>query len=86
SLVGGCWVGADDRDIHFDAMSEGQGAAMALPIMGLFMKKVYGDSALGYSESEVFEISETYSNPCKTFMDEDTEEPTRTQVMDEFFN
>ncbi|MBF1433917.1 MAG: transglycosylase domain-containing protein, partial [Prevotella nanceiensis] len=31
-LVSGCWVGGDDRDIHFDSTSMGQGATMALPI------------------------------------------------------
>ena len=32
SLVSGCWVGGEDRDIHFDTMLHGQGASMALPI------------------------------------------------------
>jgi len=88
SLVGGCWVGGEDRDIHFDRMSEGQGAAMALPIMGIFMKKVYGDSQLGYSESEFFEISEMYANPCHTRLDDDSAstDTTPTRAMDEFFN
>ena len=30
SLVSGCWVGGEDRDIHFDTMLHGQGASMAL--------------------------------------------------------
>jgi len=53
-LVTGCWVGGEDRDIHFDTMIYGQGASMALPIWGIYMKKVYADKSLGYSESEVF--------------------------------
>lgn len=53
-LVTGCWVGGEDRDIHFDTMFYGQGAAMALPIWGIFMKKVFADKSLGYSESDVF--------------------------------
>ena len=32
SLVSGCWVGGDERDIHFGSMTYGQGAAAALPI------------------------------------------------------
>ena len=88
SLVGGCWVGGEERDVHFDRMSEGQGAAMALPIMGIFMKKVYSDSQLGYSESEFFEISEMYANPCQTRLDDDdtSTNTTTTRAMDEFFN
>ncbi len=53
-LVTGCWVGGEDRDIHFDTMFYGQGAAMALPIWGIFMKKVFADKSLGYSEKDVF--------------------------------
>ena len=64
SLVGGVWVGGDDRDIHFDRMSEGQGATMALPIMGKFLQKVYNDSILGYSQNERFEIPARYADPC----------------------
>ena len=66
SLVAGTWVGGDDRDIHFDRMTEGQGAAMALPIMGLFLNKVYNDSILGYSQTERFEIPGKYADPCRT--------------------
>lgn len=64
SLVSGCWVGGEDRSIHFDRLTEGQGASMALPIYGLFMQKVYADKTLGYSEEEVFEIPPQYSDPC----------------------
>ena len=43
SLVSGCWVGGEDRDIHFDTMLHGQGASMALPIWTKYMNKVYAD-------------------------------------------
>ncbi len=63
-LVAGCWVGGDDRDIHFDSMVFGQGSRMALPIWGIFMEKVYQDSiALGYSPSKEFDIPEEF-DPC----------------------
>ena len=62
SLVGGAWVGGEDRDIHFDRMDEGQAAATALPIFGIFLKKIYEDPALGYLQTEVFDVSE--KNPC----------------------
>lgn len=64
SLVSGCWVGGDDRDIHFDNMQYGQGAAMALPIFAYYMKKVYADRQLGYDEEAVFDLDEGY-NPCE---------------------
>ncbi len=63
NLVSGCWVGAEDRDIHFDSMAMGQGATMALPIFALYMQRVYKDSQLGISESAVFNTPEGF-NPC----------------------
>lgn len=66
SLAAGVWVGGEERSIHFDGMANGQGATMALPIYGIFMKKVYGDKSLGYSETEDFIIPEQYKDPCTT--------------------
>ena len=69
SLVSGVWVVGEDRDIHFDTMVNGQGAAMALPVWGLYMQKVYKDKSLGYSQEERFNIPEDF-DPCKdTLMD-----------------
>jgi penicillin-binding protein 1A len=59
-LVTACWVGGEDRDIHFNSMANGQGAAAALPIWALFMKDVFADSTLGYSQEETFTISEDF--------------------------
>ena len=56
SLVSGCWVGGEDRAIHFDAMSDGQGANTSLPIVAMYLQKVYADEELGYSEEEQFDI------------------------------
>lgn len=71
SLVSGCWVGGEDRSIHFDRLAEGQGANMALPIYGLYMQKVYADKTLGYSQEEDFDIPEIYANPCDSVHVED---------------
>jgi penicillin-binding protein 1A len=71
TLVAGAWVGGEDRDIHFDRMTEGQGAAMALPIVGIFLNKVYNNPALGYSQTERFDIPEKYANPCISQLDMD---------------
>ncbi|MCQ2346474.1 MAG: transglycosylase domain-containing protein [Paludibacteraceae bacterium] len=59
-LVAGCWVGGEDRSIHFDSMDKGQGARTALPIYGLFMKKVYADPDLGYDRNATFDIPEGF--------------------------
>lgn len=63
SLVSGCWVGGDDRDIHFDTMTYGQGASMALPIWAKYMNKVFADKNLGYDQTERFQLPEGY-DPC----------------------
>ena len=60
SLVSGVWVGGEDRSIHFDNMSAGQGANMALPIWALYMQKVYADEELGYDKEEKFDIPEWF--------------------------
>lgn len=62
-LVSGCWVGGDDRDIHFDSTTMGQGATMALPIWAYFMKKVYADKALGYDINATFDLPANF-DPC----------------------
>ena len=63
TLVNACWVGGDDRDIHFDSMSMGQGATMALPIFAYYMQKIYGDKQLGYNENAIFDLPDGY-DPC----------------------
>ena len=64
-LVTGCWVGGEDRDIHFDSMQFGQGSRMALPICGIYMQKVYADSLnLGYSPNMRFDVPEDF-DPCE---------------------
>jgi penicillin-binding protein 1A len=72
-LVNACWVGGDDRDIHFDSMAMGQGASMALPIFALYMQKVYADNRLGYSEDSVFDIPASF-NPCPLSDEESSED------------
>ena len=63
-LVLGCWVGGEERSIHFDKMAYGQGASMALPIHGLFYQKVYADPDLNYKDTGKFDIPEGF-NPCE---------------------
>lgn len=51
-LAAGCWVGGEDRSIHFNSIIEGQGASMALPIWGKFFVKVYADKSIKLSMSD----------------------------------
>lgn len=62
-LVVACWVGGEDRDIHFGTMAFGQGARAALPIYGKLMRKVYDNKLLGITEQDAFAIPSDYS-PC----------------------
>ena len=55
-LTAGVWVGAEDRQVHFAGMALGQGANTALPIWGIFMKKVIDDGTLGVTKYDTFEV------------------------------
>jgi penicillin-binding protein 1A len=85
SLVAGCWVGGEDRSIHFDRMAEGQGAAMALPIFALFMQKVYANKTLGYSDTEKFDVPENAIKGCPPLPDQKKDDDSFTGL-DDFFH
>jgi len=51
NLATGVWVGGDDRATHFARTAYGQGASMALPIWGIYMKKCYADESLNVSKN-----------------------------------
>jgi len=52
NLVTGVWVGGEERATHFQSIKYGQGAAMALPIWGIYMKKNYENDDLGISDED----------------------------------
>jgi penicillin-binding protein 1A len=52
NLVTGVWVGAEDRAAHFRTITYGQGAAMALPIWGIYMRSCYADKDLNVSMAD----------------------------------
>ena len=60
NLVTGVWVGAEERAVHFKGITYGQGAAMALPIWGVYMKNCYNDSTLNISKED-FQAPENLS-------------------------
>ena len=52
NLATGVWVGGEDRSVHFKEIAFGQGATMALPIWGLYMKSLYENPDLAISTEE----------------------------------
>jgi len=61
NLVGGVWSGWEDQAIHFETLREGQGAEMALPIMAIFLKKLYADPQFGIMEADEFEVPSSFN-------------------------
>jgi penicillin-binding protein 1A len=54
TITAGVWVGGEDRQVHFQSLALGGGSNMALPIWGIFMKKVLQDGTLGVSDMDRF--------------------------------
>lgn len=63
-LATGVWVGWEDRATHFWSTGEGQGAKMALPIWGYFMKRVYADKSLKITPEDKFEKPSDWKGDC----------------------
>ncbi len=82
-LVSGCWVGGEDRDIHFESMAYAQGAAAALPIFGLYMKKIYADSSIDITQQDQFDLTPGF-DPCAGELQLDAEEEEGEGGDDEF--
>jgi penicillin-binding protein 1A len=78
-LVSGVWVGGEERYIHFNGMAMGQGASMALPIYGLYMKQVYADKTLPYSQDAKFTFPPDLDLCQKEYYGDYTEEADSTQ-------
>ena len=52
NLATGVWVGGEDRSIHFKEIGFGQGATMALPIWGNYMRSLYENPNFGISNGD----------------------------------
>jgi penicillin-binding protein 1A len=84
NLVAGVWTGAEDRATHFDGISLGQGANMALPIWALFMNKVYEDGTLGITKEDRFEKPADYAGESDCIDISDTSESeSNSHVIDD---
>lgn len=74
NLVAGCWVGCEDRAIHFRSTAQGSGAHMALPIWGKFFQKVQADSSIQIEFPDYFEPPQkklTIEIDCNKFSSEE---------------
>ena len=79
NLVTGVWVGGEERATHFASITYGQGAAMALPIWGVYMKSCYADDELNISKEDFTEpqnlsINIDCSQASSTVTDEDSDD------------
>lgn len=61
NLVGGVWSGWEDQSIHFETLADGQGANMALPVMAIFLRKLYDDPHFGIMETDEFERPDNFN-------------------------
>lgn len=81
-LVTACWVGGEERSIHFAFMAMGQGASSALPIWAYYMKKIYRDRSLEYKDTEEFDIPKPKPKPVKDSEQEEETPPAATAPND----
>lgn len=81
NLATGVWVGGEDRSVRFPSITYGQGATLALPIWGMYMKDVYADEDLDIS-SEEFEKPDNLS--IQIDCDEPSENEGEEEAVEEF--
>ncbi|MFK7899281.1 MAG: penicillin-binding protein 1A [Cyclobacteriaceae bacterium] len=78
NLVVGCWVGGEDNNIHFKSGFYGQGARMAMPIIGKLFKQLYQDKKSSIQPS-IFPLPEGVGH---TFIETITCETSTTVLPD----
>lgn len=85
-LTAGVWVGAEDRQVHFESLALGGGSNMALPIWGLFMQKVLKDPLTGVSIYDAFNAPAGFSVDLRcTGSDDEIESSNSGNSRDPFF-
>lgn len=83
-LTAGVWIGNEDRGAYLLA----DGSRMALPIWGIFFKKVMADPSLGIRVTDKFEIPEGMDMRilnCKDLTDEEGSEYEENVDEEQFF-
>ncbi len=87
SITAGVWVGGEDRQVHFEALALGSGSNMALPIWGIWMKKVLKDGTLGISADDKFVAPAGYSFDLScTDTEQKTGETVEMEQTEQFFD
>ena len=74
-LATAVWTGGELRSIHFRNMTYGQGAAMALPIFGLYMEKIYKDPRIKFYRGDFDRPNIPIEMDCSNFQQEIQGEP-----------
>ena len=86
-LVAGCWVGGEDRSVHFNSTDQGQGASMALPVWGKFFQKIYKDNTIKISKGDFSrpELLPELELDCSKY-DEETNSPSDSENNNDYFD
>ncbi|MGA1776579.1 MAG: penicillin-binding protein 1A [Flavobacteriaceae bacterium] len=81
NLATGVWVGGEDRSVHFKEIAYGQGATMALPIWGNYMRSLYENPEFGISTEDFF-APENLSIPvdCEEVSDANAKEKAKPKA------
>jgi len=83
NLVTGVWVGGEDRSVHFNRTTYGQGATMALPIWALYMQQCYANEDLGISDGAFKKPANiSIATNCDTYKQDNGEDVE--EIPDEF--
>lgn len=87
TITAGVWVGAEDRQVHFETLAMGGGSNTALPIWGIFMQKVLNDGTLGVTSADKFiaPAGVRFNMDCDG-SDEDAVETETIKEEDSYFN
>ena len=84
NLIGGAWVGGEQRSVHFRTGQLGEGSRTALPIFGLFMEKVLKDEHFKHYRGKFPEKPKetiTRKYKCHTYVPVDTTSVDTTQTI-----
>jgi penicillin-binding protein 1A len=83
-LIGGAWIGGEQRSVHFRTGQLGEGSRTALPIFGLFMEKVLKDEHFKHYRGKFPEKPKetiTRKYKCHTYVPVDTTSVDTTQTI-----
>ena len=83
NLTTGVWVGGQDRSVRFPSLTYGQGATMALPIWGQYMKDLYKDEKIQVSRED-FEKPENLSIKVECKGDDKNEDDDGKEQTEEY--